>query len=227
MKTVKKGLQRLTETEAKFNLLLKNKKILRADVDAMLNIKEREEFGPYLTNLLNEKKGEELADFIEQISDIMNQSTKNQLWENNHYKITLAITKLLEDYGKMPTKNQISDEAGLSRQTVSKHLKDYQSHPLYVEEMQKFKFMADRVLAKVYKIAVSNSDVKAARLYFEVLGYLGNQSGLNTTINTQNNFIQINQTKLSQETIKHLSPDQLTQIEGILKAVEIPLTLPT
>ena len=172
MKTVKKGLQRLTETEAKFNLLLKNKKILRADVDAMLNIKEREEFGPYLTNLLNEKKGEELADFIEQISDIMNQSTKNQLWENNHYKITLAITKLLEDYGKMPTKNQISDEAGLSRQTVSKHLKDYQSHPLYVEEMQKFKFMADRVLAKVYKIAVSNSDVKAARLYFEVLKYL-------------------------------------------------------
>jgi len=226
MKTAKKGLQRLTETEAKFNLLLKNKKVLRADVNALLNDKEMEQFGPYLTKLMNEKKGDELADYIEQISDIIPQCTKNQLWENNHHRITVAITKLLEDYGKMPTKNQISAEAGLSRQTISKHLKDYQSHPLYVEEMQKFKFMADRVLSKVYKIAVSNSDVKAARLYFEVLGYLGNQSGLNTTINTQNNFIQINQTKLSQETIKHLSPDQLAQIEGILKAVEIPLSLP-
>ena len=126
----------------------------------------------------------------------------------------------MEDYGKMPTKNQISEEAGLSRQTISKHLKDYQSHPLYAEEMRKFKFMADRVLAKVYKIAVSNSDVKAARLYFEVLGCLGNQSGLNTTINTQNNFIQINQTKLSQETIRQLNPDQLLQMEEILKTVK-------
>lgn len=219
MKTVKKGLQRLTETEAKFNLLLKKQKVLRSDVDAILNNEEKDKFGRYLVDCLNEKKGDELADFVEKVSDILNQSTKNQLWENNHFKITLAITKLLEDFGKMPTKNQISEEAGLSRQTVSKHLKDYQSNPLYAEEMRKFKFMADRVLAKVYKIAVSNSDVKAARLYFEVLGYLGNQSGLNNIIKTQNNYIQINQTKLSQETIKQLSHEQLIQIEGILKSV--------
>jgi hypothetical protein len=78
--------------------------------------------------------------------------------------------------------------------------------------------MSDRVLAKVYKYAM-NGEVKAARLYFEVMGNLGNQSGLNSTINTQNNYIQINQTKLSQETIKYLSPEQLNQIEAVLQSV--------
>ena len=56
--------------------------------------------------------------------------------------------------------------------------------------------MADRVLAKVVK-AASLGDMKAARLYFDVMGNYGNQSSINTTINTQNNYIQINQTKLS------------------------------
>lgn len=227
MKTIKKSLQRLTETETKFNLLMKKKKLLPCDIDTMLDRKEKDQFGTFLTKLLNEKKGDELANFIEQISDIIPQGVKNQLWENNHYRITLAITKLMEDYGKMPTKNQIAEESGLSRQTISKHLKNYQTNPLYAEEMQKFKFMADRVLSKVYKIAISCGDVKAARLYLEVLGYLGNQSGINTTINTQNNYLQINQTKINQETIKHLTADQLIQIEGILKAVlPLPDTLP-
>ncbi len=78
--------------------------------------------------------------------------------------------------------------------------------------------MADRVLAKVIK-AASLGDMKAARLYFEITGNFGNQSVINTTINTQNNYIQINQTKLSRETIKHLSPEQLNQIEAVLNSV--------
>jgi hypothetical protein len=89
---------------------------------------------------------------------------------------------------------------------------------LYAEQLNQFKFMADRVLAKVIK-AASLGDMKAARLYFDILNNLGNQSGNNTTINTQNNYIQINQTKLSQETIKHLSPEQLNQIEAVLNSV--------
>ena len=215
---VKKDLQKLTETESRFKLLLMKKKIKSDDLEPLLTIEEKYQFTVYLTKLLNEKKGEELDQYVEQISEIIPQSVKNQLWENNHYKITVAITKLMEDHGKMPTKNMIADETGLSRQTIHKHLKDYATHSLYAEEMRKFKFMSDRVLAKVYKYAM-NGEVKAARLYFEVMGNLGNQSGLNSTINTQNNYIQINQTKLSQETIKYLSPEQLNQIEAVLQSV--------
>ena len=118
----------------------------------------------------------------------------------------------------MPTKTEIATKTVLSRQTIHKHLKDFATHPLYAEQMLQFKIMADRVMAKVLKIAVlGEGNVKAARLYFELLGYLGGQSGLNTTINTQNNYIQINGTVFSQESIKHLKPEQLNQIENLIK----------
>lgn len=213
---MKESLQRLTETETKFKLLLEKPRVTKDDVASLLTKEESEEFGPYLTDLINRKKGNELQHFLEQISDITPQSTKNQLWENNHYKITIGISKLMEEYGKMPTMNQIAEETGLSRQTISKHLKDYQAHPLFVEERMKFKFMADRVLAKIYKVAVSNGDVKAAKLYFDVVGYLGNESGNTTAVNTQNNYIQINQIKITQDNIKQLSQEQISQIEGII-----------
>lgn len=115
------------------------------------------------------------------------------------------------------TKNLIAIESGLSRQTVHKHLDGFVDHPLYTSQLQQFKFMADRVLAKVIKQA-AQGDIKAARLYFDVIGHLSGSSTKNTLIRTQNNNIQINGTIISQETIKYLNPDQLNVIEGILKA---------
>ena len=123
----------------------------------------------------------------------------------------------IEEYGMMPTKNTIADKVGLSRQTIHKHLNDYAGHPLYAERMQQFKFMTDRILAKVIKQA-SLGDIKAARLYFDVMGNLNGQASNNTSIKNQNNYIQINGTVLSQETIKHLSPEHLSQIESVLKS---------
>ena len=43
------------------------------------------------------------------------------------------------------------------------------------------------------------------------------QNPNNTLIQNQNNYIQINGTVLSQETIKHLNSEQLNSIETILK----------
>ena len=58
----------------------------------------------------------------------------------------------------------------------------------------------------------------AAKLYFNVMGCLnGGQSSHNTLIQNQQNNIQINNTILSQETVKHLNPEQLNTIEEILK----------
>ena len=49
-----------------------------------------------------------------------------------------------------------------------------------------------------------------------MVGSLKGQSN-NTFIQNQNNYIQINGTVLSQETIQKLRPKQLIQIEAILK----------
>lgn len=217
MKTKTQGLQKLTVSEKKINSLLVKKKIMPGDSSKLLNSKEMVIFNKRLTDKLQESKGEELDRLLEQLSEVLPEEVKNQLWENNHFSIRQSMTKLIEEYGKMPTKNQIANDTGLSRQTIHKHLNGYAEHPLYAEQLKQFKFMADRVLAKVIKQA-AQGDVKAARLFFEVMGNSGNNSGMNSTIKTQNNYIQINQTKLSQETIKHLSHEQLNQIEAVLQS---------
>ena len=44
-----------------------------------------------------------------------------------------------------------------------------------------------------------------------------NSVPINVLIQNQNNYIQINNLKLSQDTIKHLNPEHLKAIEAILK----------
>lgn len=218
MTAKKKGLQKLTETQKKIDLLLQKKKIKQNDIIETLSKEESNDFSQYLTDKINTLRGAELDSLLYKIEEITPTDVKNQIWEANHMNITRAISKYIEDYGKMPSKSNIANETGLSRQTIYKHLKEYDSNPFFAEEMRKFKFMADRVLAKVFKIAV-NGDTKAARLYFEVVGILSNNANPNLSIKNQNNYIQINQLKLSQEIIKQLSPEKLSQIESIVKDV--------
>ncbi len=115
----------------------------------------------------------------------------------------------------MPTKNELAESTGLSRQTIHKHLKEYATHPLYEGYIEQFKFMAPKVLAKVYKFAI-NGDIRACRLYFDILGANGLTANY-TLIKNQNNYIQINNTVLSQENIRSLTPEQLNIIEEVLK----------
>ena len=217
----KKSLQKLTTTKNKINLLMQKKKITKTDVDELLGKDDKLKFSQYLNNKLRNLKDIERDDFIEQVFEITPDSVKNQLWENNHYIITDAISLLIEESGRMPTRTQISTKTGLSRQTIGKHLKEYSTHNLYEYQKLKFNFMADRVMSKVFKIAVQDvGNVKAARLYLEVTGCLNNRQVEGTKIKTQNNYIQINGTVLSQETIQNLKPEQLNQIENILKSVQ-------
>ena len=145
----------------------------------------------------------------------MPEDVKNQLWEINHNRITYAIATLIQECGRMPSKNEIAERSELSRQTIYKHINDYATHPQYLQQVEQFRFLSEKVLAKVFYFAV-NGDMSAAKLYFNVVGLTG-QSANNTLIQNQNNFIQINGTVLCQETIKRLNPDQLNTIENILK----------
>lgn len=212
----KKGLQKLTETEAKINKILSLKKITVNDIKH-LSKDERSQFTETLTEIFNKLKGGERDKFYEKIEPITETSTKNQLWEYNHNQITWAIASMIQDFGRMPTAAEIATKTELSRQTVHKHLKEYKNHPLYLEQTEQFKFMASKVLSKVFQFAV-NGNIGAAKLYFNVIGVMNNgQTPNNTLIQNQNNYIQINGTVLSQETIKHLTPEQLNTIETILK----------
>ena len=213
----KEGLQRFTSKEAKFKQLLSLKVLSNKAIDELLTEAEKKEFFTiFLHEKINNLKGEDLDKILKKISKVR-PDVINQIWQNNHLKITGVVSKFIEETGRMPTINNIVERCGISRVTISKHFKEYSNHPLYKQERIKFKFMADRVLAKVFKIAVQDEgNVKAARLYLEAVGMLNNVSN---TVNTQNNFIQINQTRISQETIQKLNKRQALQIENILKSI--------
>lgn len=84
--------------------------------------------------------------------------------------------------------------------------------------------MTSKVLTKIFQFAL-NGDTGAAKLYFNMMGIMNNgQYPTNTLIQNLNNYIQINGTKLSQETIKHLNPEQLKIIETILNSATLPST---
>ena len=211
------ALTNFTAFKRKIDLLFKLDKLTLKDIEG-LNKQERDYMSVTATEILEQLKGEERDSFLNKIELIVPASTKNQVWEYNHVVIGSAITRFMREQGIMPTKSDIAEKTGLSRQTVAKHFKEYKTHPEHVAEMEQFKFMAPRVLANVFKFAV-NGDIKAARLYFEMVGAINKQQN-NTVVNEQNNYIQINNTILSQENLKRLSAEQLNQIECIITGHE-------
>ena len=216
MKTDKKNLQKLTDE--KINNILKLSRITPKDVEP-LSDHETSKLMQVITEKFNSLIGNERDSFYTKIEAVCHEETKNQLWESNHNKITAAISVLLQDYGRMPSKVEIAKKSELSRQTIHKHLKEYKTHPLFLGQMEQFRFMSSKLLAKVFQYAI-NGDIAAAKLYFSVIGYANaGQQQNSTMIQNQNNYIQINGTVLSQETIQQLNAEQLNSIENILKNV--------
>lgn len=212
----KKSLQKFTDSEAKINKILSNEQISYSDFQ-ILNDLEKDRLMEIINQQFNGLKGTERDNYFKKIEAITSETTKNQIWENNHIQITWAISTLIQECGRMPTKTEIATKTELSRQTIHKHLKEYTSHPQYLGQFEQFRFMTSKVLAKVFQFAV-NGDTGAAKLYFNVMGFMNNwQTKNKPLIQNQNNYIQINGTVLSQETIKHLNPEQLKTIETILK----------
>ncbi len=199
----------------KINHLLTLEKITAKDIEG-LNPAELEQLGKTTTQTLAKLTGVERDNFLDKIDLIVPASTKSDIWEYNHSLINRAVSDYMSKHGVMPAKNVIVRKTGLSRQTVFKHLKEYKHHPEHTAEMEQFKFMAPNVLANVFKCAL-NGDMRAAKLYFDIVGATNKQQPANTVINEQNNYIQINNTKLSQQNLEQLSPEQLNQIENIIR----------
>ena len=203
----------LTHGEKKIVALLELKKITLSDLDNF-DLDERQYLGTVCTQMLQGLKGKERDDFLAKIAPIMPAQNKQQIWEYNHEAITNAISRLTVQHGSMPNKSQLAEETGLSRQTINKHLKEYQTHPGYAAQAEQFKIMAPSIMAKVFQFAV-NGDIRAAKLYLETIGATHKQQS-HTIVKSQNNHIQINNTILSQENLKRLSAEQLNQIEHIV-----------
>jgi DNA-binding phage protein len=215
MKSTKRSLQKFTDTEAKVNKLFDLDTINREDLKDLTK-DEKDLFNKKLKEKFEKITDKNRHDFYRQIEPVMGKDFINYYWELNHNAITAAMSTLMQSYGRMPTKTEIANDTGLSRQTVHKHLKDYATHPIYLEQSEQYKFMTDKVLARVLKYAV-NGGVSAAKLFLNIMAPARSKQNSNTLIQTQNNYIQINGTVLSQEALQQLSPEQLNNLETVLK----------
>lgn len=210
-----KGLQELTELQMLIKTLLVKGKISPFEIKG-LSPEQLIKVQNALIKKINRLKGDQREEFIENVDEVITQDLKNQIWEDNHFHIVTAMKTLMLDHECMPSKNDIAKETGLSRQTIYKHLKDYATHPVFADNLQQFSFMADTVLATVIKSA-NAGNMKAAKLYFDLIGQGKHQWSGSTTIENQTNNIQINGTIINQKSIENLTPEQLDQIEGILR----------
>jgi AraC-like DNA-binding protein len=203
------SLQKLTDFEKKTNELFELRKIQPDDL-SRFSQEELEQLRETISEKLNNLKGEELDVVMDKLDPILSQQTKNEIWENNHRRIIQEITTFVDDYGRMPLKIDLAQRVGLSRQTLHKHFKEYKDKPLYSDHLETFRFMTEKLIAKMFQFALKG-DVKAGRLYFDMIGQMGGP-----VIKNQTNYVQVNNLIVSEEKLKALSPEQLMKIEELL-----------
>ncbi len=203
-------------TKSRLAEVLALEKITAKDLER-LNPADQASLGETVNKTLHQLGGTERDRYLEKIDQIITACTKSDIWEHNHRLINDVVSDYLMRHGAMPPKTVIARETGLSRQTVTKHLAEYKNQPEFAAEIDQFKFIAPRILAQVFRHALQGN-IKAARLYFDMVGAKKLQQAA-TVINEQNNFIQINGTKLNQQKLQQLSPTQLQEIERIVGGV--------
>ena len=206
----KKSLQKLTEIE--------NLKTVKAVKEFLNNNPEkleevREDLYKRLNDTYTNKLGkEELITVMLEVCDDLQEkegTIRNVTYEYNHSLITGQIHNLVLKNKAFPTTQLIAEETGLSRQTVYNHLKG--SFDKYNSLIKgKADYMANQALTTLYLIGIEERSPSALKAFIELSG------ATKKPPNTINNYIQINNLKLSKEDFNKLPNTTLSEIEKII-----------
>lgn len=209
------GSQNLTSMSQRVKDLLQSSTITREQLNELTE-QERVLFEKELTKRFNRVKTgiekEKLWNFVEPIAT---EQTKNDYWEGNHKAITSALDHYVNQHNKLPSKSVLAEITGLSRQTIHKHLNEYKQAAFFQFQQEAFSLLTTGLLAKLYNFA-AEGNVQAAKLYFEMTGSYSPTKRTIEQHSTTNNFIQINNTLFSQESLKQISPEKLAEVERLL-----------
>lgn len=162
--------------------------------------------------LCTRKEGSNIADQLDQhLFDAYNEDFRNAIWESNHSRIIGYIHNTIICDNRVPNKTEISQQLGLSRTTVHKHLNNVSENNYYKEEIESFKVLVPKMLMMLYKEGIHN--VAASRLFLNLMG-------MKETPIAKNNFIQINNTTITENTFHQLDPDKQRLIETWFAEIE-------
>lgn len=214
----------LPPVNPKFEALLQQPRINLTDYNALT----QDEKGAFLLQVSTELSlltGEARDEFEYKIDPILHPESKRQIWENNHIMIKIALENHVKQFGSMPTRTQLAAMTGISRQSIGEHIKAFEKNEHYHAQQEQHKIASEQLLDAVLQKAFKG-DMRAAQMYFNLTKpkTAPATTGKRTVVQNQNNYIQINNTVLSQDKLNQLTPEQLTAIEGIINAqLQLPV----
>lgn len=216
-----KGLQKFADSKLAKRLPLFVEKLLQRiisspalSVDQIFDLtdEEKKKIESVLTAGYITLADEDREQFIDKVDPIISRKSRNDIWERNHWAILNVISWQTIQRAQIPTIKDIGDETGLSRTTVSKHLKEYYDSETYREKENTYNFLREKLLAKIFAYAYEGN-TKAAKIFLDATA---NSTAKLTVNNQQNNFIQINELVITQESIMKLSEEKLEKLREII-----------
>jgi hypothetical protein len=223
MESKKLGLQKFTNSELAQSLPADMEgllaRILEADKLTLddiwpLSDEQRKKIATVLTAGYLTIAGEDRDLFLEKTDQIISPGSRNEIWERNHYCILNVISWQTIQHRQIPTVKDIAEETGLSRVTVLKHLKEYYESDTFKEKQNAFKFLREKLLAKIYSFAY-DGNMRAAKIFIDATC---DRPSL-TVHNQQNNYIQVNGIVITEEQVKSLPIDKLETIKEIFGGI--------
>ncbi len=188
-----KSLQNLTPQEEPFDVirpLLQPGHYITQDEIRSLSFRERELLVYVISQRLDELARFDPQEYereAERYENILIEKSRNRNWDANHVRIKKAIENYLKENGCLPTLTELASLTNLSRQTVAKHLAEFEMEDYLKEEMQMYNIMFSDLMAVLYKSAMEEN-IAAIKLFAEILE---KRNSGNNTINIKNQQINV------------------------------------
>ncbi|MEL7221773.1 MAG: hypothetical protein AAGJ93_10665 [Bacteroidota bacterium] len=155
----------------------------------------------------------------EQLLLTNNQDDKNHTWTTNHRKIVSAMASLNRLAGCFPSVTELAAKTGLSRVTVTEHLKDLKHGKIADMYNAKYQCLRESVLMSVFNDAAfaenENLRLKAKKMFLDQTASPKSSSSNITLIN-------INNTRITAQMITELPKEFQQKIADIIVAAKNP-----
>lgn len=189
----KKSLQNFTNEKIEVNndLCIQTK---AANENKKREVRKRLE-GLYETmwEKITNAKGLEFDRLLKIFESSLSPDDKNALWERNSQCVQQELHNYIITYKRTPSICELASLTNLSRVTVNKHIRSLKDSNIYKEEIEKHKILMGKIMSQLYVLSMKGN-VKAARLYAEIISKEDEKDKLVTYIKKQqNNFIMNNQ----------------------------------
>ena len=136
---------------------------------------------------------------------------KRDRWNFNENRIKNYIHNTLVNKRYVPSNKDISEATGLSRVTITKHIKENNLSSYKADERDKYRMLNSSALNQLYYLAFKNGDVKALKMFIELTKEPEDSSKV-----VNNNYIQINNTKIDSLLVDQLPIKTRLQIENLI-----------